>query len=377
MNLALQTIIQILDDLQTAITFAKIKTLHNGLIKPDEIRWTIQKMLEHHPASQLPYLQEEDLMKYYEIVEVDGYYSNHSLVFILHFPILHSKVFTYFHLYSLPTINNTIIIPPGPSLVSNSELFQYMDLPCRKSEPKKFICPEKFPQENTETDDCINQILKLSNDAAQCQNVPITISTTIIQKLSEAHYIAVFPKATKISTHCSTSKIEVLEGTFLIELPPGCEFRTNNEVYINSKAAVKEEPLTLPKIKIKFQDEDPTVKPLKLDRIQLDELHKLSTEEERLQPVSLTTMDHSHLWTPPIYFLVIALIILLVYKLRELWKKKKMEEDEEEEDAADPEPTPSVLSSLTKLLKGWRNYGAITPEVSDRNQQFYLLYSAF
>uniref|UniRef100_A0A6P7GPP2 Uncharacterized protein LOC114344948 n=1 Tax=Diabrotica virgifera virgifera TaxID=50390 RepID=A0A6P7GPP2_DIAVI len=178
------------------------------------------------------------------------------------------------------------------------------------------------------------------------------ISTTIIQKISEAHYIAVFPKATKISTYCSISKIEVLEGTFLLELPPGCEFRTNNEVYINSKATIKEEPLTLPKIKIKFQGEDPTVKPLKLDRIQLDELHKLSNEEKRLQLVSLTTMDHYHLWTPPIYFLAIVLIILLVYKLRELWKKKKMEEDEEEEDTADPEPMPSVLFIPHKTSQG-------------------------
>ncbi|CAG9834623.1 unnamed protein product [Diabrotica balteata] len=42
--------------------------------------------------------------------------------------------------------------------------------------------------------DCIIQILQLINDAAQCQSVPVTVTTTIIQKVSDAHYIAVFQR---------------------------------------------------------------------------------------------------------------------------------------------------------------------------------------
>lgn len=39
-----------------------------------------------------------------------------------------------------------------------------------------------------------------------------------------------------------------LEGTFLLEVPPGCEFRTNNEAFSNCKRIIQSKPPTLLKI---------------------------------------------------------------------------------------------------------------------------------
>uniref|UniRef100_A0A6P7FZ92 Uncharacterized protein LOC114335754 n=1 Tax=Diabrotica virgifera virgifera TaxID=50390 RepID=A0A6P7FZ92_DIAVI len=77
-----------------------------------------------------------------------------------------------------------------------------------------------------------------------------------------------------------------------------CEVRTNNEAHLNSKITVKEELLTLPKIKITTLPEGhPIVKPLKFDRISLEELHKLTKEEERFKSILSTKTGQSHLWT--------------------------------------------------------------------------------
>ena len=116
----------------------------------------------------------------------------------------------------------------------------------------------------------------------------------------------------------------VLEGTFLIELPPGCEFKTNNEAFINSKTTIKEEPLTLPKIRTKEEKQLPKTKPLKLDNLPLDELHKLTKEEDRLESIEprTWTTSHSHFWITPIYILITISLIFGGYKIKQLWKKK-------------------------------------------------------
>lgn len=88
----------------------------------------------------------------------------------------------------------------------------------------------------------------------------------IIQEVSDAHFIWIFPQAIKVSTYCATTKIKVLKVRFLKEVSPGCEFRTNNEG--------EGEYLTLPK-----------TKPFKLKSIGLDELHKLIKKEEHLDPI--------------------------------------------------------------------------------------------
>lgn len=336
LNLALQVILQILNDFEIAITFARMNTLHSSLIKPDELKWTVEEMLKFYPENQVPYIHERDISRYYDIINVDGYFSNHTMVFILHFPVVLPEIFTYFHLFSVPTLNRTTIIPPAPYLATSNGLSQYMDLPCRKI-GTEYLCLEQSLQDNTR--DCVSQILHLENSEATCRHIPVSINTTLIQEVSEAHYIAIFPKATKVSTNCPAPKIMVLEGTFLISLPTGCEFKTINESFMNTRTILQEEPMTLPKIQTKNDDRQPQVKPLHLNQIPLDELHRLVKAEEHLEPIKLESVpvSSSHLWIPPLYIIITIFAILGCYKLKQKLttstkntpRKKEVQEDDE------------------------------------------------
>ncbi|KAG5870840.1 hypothetical protein JTB14_029546 [Gonioctena quinquepunctata] len=104
-------------------------------------------------------------------------------------------------------------------------------------------------------------------------NRSFTINTTPIEQLTPGHYIAIFPEPTKISTHCSATGILVLHGTFLIELPTGCGFKTPRDAYINSKKVIREQPLTLPKVQTVPVHPKEEIKPIHLEKIPLDELH--------------------------------------------------------------------------------------------------------
>lgn len=353
LNLALQVILQILNDLEVAITFAKTNTLHNSLIKPDELKWAVKKMLEHYSEIQLPYIYEEDIPKYYDIINIDGYFSNHTMVFILHFPILSPEIFTYFHLFSIPTTNHTTIIPPAPYLALSENFFQYTEVPCRKIN-FEYLCQEGPLQNNNQ--DCISQILQLSNSEATCRHVPVSINTTLIQDLSDAHYIAIFPRPTKVSTRCPTTKIMILEGVFLISLPPGCEFRTSSESFSNEKTVIQEEPLTLPKIHTKNDDRQPQVKPLKLSQVPLDELHKLIRTEEHLEPIQAETQstNHSHFWITPLYILGTIMVIVICYKLKQRWnlRSKRNSNKNLRKEAKPEEEDPTVLFVPYKTSPG-------------------------
>lgn len=348
LNLTLQTILQLLTDLETAITFARLNIIHSSLINPEELKWAVEKMHEHHSSEQLAYVQ-EDFTKYFNILRVDGYYTNHTLVFVIHFPVFYPDPFSYFHLFSTPTYNQTIIIPPGPYLASNENLYQYMETPC---EPMgiEYLCVEQLLQESY---DCVNEILKLTNEEARCEHLPISINSTFIQEMSEAHYIAVFPQATKISTQCSSSKIMVLQGTYLIELPPGCRFRTNTEAFENTKSVIREEALTLPRIKTSSQTQIAKTKPLTIKKIPLDQLHLLTREEERLQSISTNQpkTDPTHFWMTPIYIIITICIILGLYKLRGR-QRKTPEEPEVHQDVPSSPSSPSVLFVPYKTSSG-------------------------
>lgn len=105
------TLLQIIKDLETVITFTRSNTQHN---------WVGRTGVDRN-------------IKYYDIISSDGYYSDLTLVFILHPSILHSNPFTYFYLFSISSSNPTTIIPPRPNLTSNENLYQNLDLTCGRS----------------------------------------------------------------------------------------------------------------------------------------------------------------------------------------------------------------------------------------------------
>jgi hypothetical protein len=160
---------------------------------------------------------------------------------------------------------------------------------------------------------------------ASCQRIPVTFNTTLIQEMSEAHYLSIFPRAVKVLTQCSSSKIMVLEGVFLIQVPPGCEFKTNNEAFFNSKTSIQEEPWTLPKIVTQEEADREKLKPIKLEKISLDKLHTLMNEEEHLEPVQTKTWTttHTHFWTTPLYIAVTLLLISAIYLIRKRCNRRR------------------------------------------------------
>lgn len=327
--LSLQSILHLLTDLENAITFARINVLHNSIIKLNELESIVDVMLKHHTKEQVPYVNREDLLKYYNIMEVDAYYSDSTIIFILHFPLLHPEIFTHFHLFSIPSQNQTTIVPHQPYLTVSTNLYQYMEKPCKKLD-SQYFCHNDQLLSFHETPDCIFQILQLAKEEAPCHQVAVSIRETIIEQLTESHYIGIFPNPTKVSTQCSTTEIQELQGTFLIDVPHMCEFQTPDEHFVNLEKKSFEEPLTLPKIKISSTMPKRMDTPIELKKIPLDDLQRAIEEQRHEQPLILQTepLNLSHFWTTPIFIIITICLLYLCYRYRHIFKKSSQENPE-------------------------------------------------
>ncbi|KAG5875541.1 hypothetical protein JTB14_017748 [Gonioctena quinquepunctata] len=161
--------------------------------------------------------------------------------------------------------------------------FENENAPCRNINPG-YLCHSNSIQYDTTSKDCIAQILRLSDDAAFCQHVPVTINTTTIEQLTP-------------------------------ELTTGYGFKTPRDAYINSKKVIREQPLTLPKIQTVPVHPKEEIKPIHLEKIPLDELHKLHDIQDHMTPLFYEQdSDYTHLWITPVYNAIAASVGILCFK---------------------------------------------------------------
>lgn len=316
LNLSLNIIIQLLTDIENAITFAKLNTLHHSIVKIDELEFIVDTLRNNHPVEQLLYTNKIDIHKYYEIVEVKAYYSENKIIFALEFPLIHPEHFSYYHLYSIPTPNHTTIIPSNTYLTMSDNFYQYQSTPCKEIDAE-YYCQGSLLIDGWRQNDCIFQLLQLSQEDNTCTQVPVRTVHPIVEQITETYYIGIFPNETKIQITCRTTDFTILRGTYLFELPPKCNFKTSEYTYSNEKEAIKGQPLLLPEIKT-MRTKTNITRELKLEDVSLDKLHTLKREQESMEPIHLKEdIETAHYWTAPLYIIFIIIVsVFAVHRLR-------------------------------------------------------------
>lgn len=316
LSLILNIILQLLSDIENAITFARLGTLHNSIVKIDELESILQTILKYYSADQLIFSHvSNNTHRYYDLLEVEAYYSGTKIVFVIHFPIVHPETFSYYHLYSIPTQNLTTIIPKDTYLVMNENLYQYTSVPCIELHPN-YYCPDNNLVYGVKNEDCIFQLLQLESTYKSCQQTPVQLTRNVIQQIDESHYIVIFPNQTKIRTICGRTDFTTLEGNYLINLPLGCQFETNDYNYINEKLLTNGQPMLLPEINIPHRTALTTLSKITIQDVQLDKIHELQKEQRRLGPVEILHSEKSwtNYWIIPVYIILISIGLYFTYR---------------------------------------------------------------
>lgn len=313
----LQILNSLLSDLENTITFARLEILSQSLLKPIEIFNILSKMHKDFDLSQmvLP-LDEPNILNYYKIIKLYSYYSDYKLNFIISIPIVFHDIYTYYHLYSIP-INNYTIVPRKRYFLSNNNQYIYSDKLCINLN-SIYYCNFNGYFENSKSD-CIYQIIHATIPTEKCNILSITIPTTIIEKITTSQYLIIFPKETKIKLNCSYENYQIFKGVYLFTIPKTCSIITENIIITNSQELSNlVQPILLPNIQLnKNQNDIINELPINLININLDSLQKFqhSFHQIKLSNHLIPIKQKSYINQILLIFFILLLICFILYYL--------------------------------------------------------------
>lgn len=313
MDTSINIVMEFINEIENALSFSKLGTLHHSVIKFSQLKNIIDIVGEKYSRENLIFADESQFHNYYELIKVDAYSTGSRIVFILHFPIVNSQTFSHYHLYSIPTINNTMIIPKNSYLTINDKLYQYTSSPCINLHTI-FYCEINDLIEGSKTNDCIFQLLQLKKASGTCQRYAVSTNKNFIQQIDNSKFIAIFSNGIKIRTFCKRSDFTELKGNYLITVPKGCFFETKEEKYYNNKEIIKSQPMFLPKISDGFNTSTLSIFKIQLQDVSLDQIHILKRQQEKIHPL---IADHyktkNYLHGSLIGLIYVILIIIVIY----------------------------------------------------------------
>lgn len=312
METSISIIMQFINEIENALSFSKLGTLHHSVIKFSELKYLIKTVADKYSQENLIFSDERQYHNYYELIKVDTYSTDSRIVFVLHFPIVHSQMFSHYHLYSIPTINNTIIIPKNSYLTINDKTYQYTSSSCTNLH-QIFYCENNELIYDQKTNDCIFQLLQLKKASGICQRYSVSTNKNFVQRIDNSKFIAIFPMGIKIQTVCGRNDFTELKGIYLITVPKGCFFETNEEKYFNNKEILRSQPMFLPKITDGFNT--PTLKTFKiqLQDVPLDQIHMLKKKQEEIHPLIGDQYSGDYWQESFIGLVYVVLIIIAIY----------------------------------------------------------------
>lgn len=313
-------LITFLDNLENAITFAKLHVVHPDILTSQNLGSLLTDLRKTYGNEKILNL---NIHSWYSIMHTNCYFLRNKIIFAIEFPIFTSRTFQYFQLYPIPTNENTIIIPPKPYLALQEDFFQFMDLPCAEIEDI-YICPQKELQ-STKNQNCIPSLIQ-DKKSFCIQNLIKPISL-VFNKINNEYLLLISQKEIRIQLKCSNEKFATFQGQALLKIPENCSIHYQTLKFGNTKSTSIGKPLILPKINtnvstmVKLDK-----KPLQIDHIPLEEIHRLGEQIKATDQLSIQEVKfHQSSWFTWTIISVFIVAILLKIGISKFWKRKSNE----------------------------------------------------
>ncbi|EEZ99860.1 Envelope fusion protein-like Protein [Tribolium castaneum] len=351
-----EEILRILENLETAVSFAKLKTLHNSIIIPEDLLHELKIVKENLNYKNFAFEpRKKNILLYEGIIEIKAYQKDKKLSFIFEVPLTELQNYHYYQLYPFPICSNPkscqVIIPSHKFLFLNEYYFTLTNEKCNEVKPGDYIC--NLPQTKKISQDapCEIQLLKFTQKYQDCQILHIQINDLQIQKVDKNQWIGIFPTEQPVTSICNQDEESLsIKGSYVIVVPDGCKLQMNSttlQTYQNPD--FPKIPIQLPKIEISEMDSRKEnflhLEPLELKKIDLNNLqpvyHQMQQIEETLrreddEPISYNT----NIWTILIYVLLLAVALYFLWTkcLYPRYMTRKLNQQ-----AAASQPTPSAI----------------------------------
>lgn len=330
-----QNIYNILERIETAITFAKLRTFHNAIMNPEYLLTEMQLISKHLINEKLPFKPiKENMLNIENCLEIKSYIKDQQVIFIIEIPLVSKTPYELYQLYSLPVLRENkfqMIVPNFNYLLINDYNFGIFNEKCNEIVSNQYLCKNIHIQKfNNDNIPCEVQLFKYNKNITNCKITFVDIDFDI-QNINHNTYILV-SKHEVIATETCKEHINriIFKGTHLIELNKDCELKIKDIVlksYTNSVTSFQMIPLPNIVLNVNESKHKPiydNVKLFNLNNIHLnkiDDLQKqINIQKENndlfLKPIHFNTIS---IWTILLYIILI-LIFLYICK-RYLWPK--------------------------------------------------------
>ncbi|KAL0860680.1 hypothetical protein ABMA27_010024 [Loxostege sticticalis] len=317
-----RTLYQVIYEIETAIAFSKLHTLHKFILNTTEL-FNILLEVEKH-ANLMYKVNENNLINLEQSITMKTYLDHKKLVFILDVPLVENNTYNYYKVMPIPIYNPSTnithaIIPQYPFLIVKRMKYIPVAKPCEEIERERYLCSNEditeFAQEL-----CIEQLMLLKNNYSACQQREVHIERIRIQPITESLWM-LFLKDNTIATERCHDEIRrhTLRGTYILTRNDECVIEiggTTISPLINTTAAVVNLPLIqLPTLTM--PDDLPRWTPINLRNVDLRDISAVVKQisdvdiDDSVEKLFSVTTDIS-VWTISIYVILISIVILFL-----------------------------------------------------------------
>lgn len=331
-NIMAQSILQILETVEEAITFAKINVMHPSIIEPEDLLASLLQITQH---ANLPFaVVTEQILNFETLITIKAYWKKTKLNFLLEVPIIDTLQYNLYHLYSCPTIyqNNTfqLIIPNQKYLILSDQYYSSTNELCKLID-KNYYCNNLDLIDIGTNQPCEVQLLLAKRPYSNCRVNLIKLTSQKIQTLEFNQLLVINPSDKQISFDCKDlSETRMLTlGTYIVTNPKNCVTKFSNQKFTYMQTDITNQANNyIPELDFNLNiSHHYQIKNISLLQTNLDDLNSIKYQmEQNKQDVNLISDTTSHwykpsLWTIILYITLICFSIYIVQKI-----KKRLQE---------------------------------------------------
>lgn len=332
----LQNTQNLINNIDTAISFAKLNILHSSIINPQTLESVITKLNEIYKTRNVPILN--NFMNYYSLFSTQVTVQAGFIIFKVHTPIINNTS-RYFQLYPIP-LNNLTIIPEQPFLILNDygEDWTTSDR-CPEIE-NHYYCPLHLLRKNKQP--CLSKIIKTGEN--ECSSIVVHLNKTIITQINANQLIVIPTKSFKLKSDCDNQGIYKISQPSIINIGK-CQINADGKIYQKEETIHEEKVFELPSFN--FTSNIIKLPMLHLKTLNHEDIEQIKTLAHNIQPPQLEEAPSVHSWMNSTLIVILIIIILcffvIVYFKTFLPRRKKENQKTPNLDSENKDPLFSEL----------------------------------
>lgn len=304
-GVCLQQLYDRLLTLENAITFANMGQLHPSVVDPLHLVRELRKV-QREIDLQIPYTPKlKNIHLLTKAITVKAYSTNESLNFVLEVPLVTNIPYSLLHLYSIPNVNDTLLIPKNPYLILGSNEFAYPQEQCLHIKEAEVICRHVEWQSLKKSEDCMAQLVQ-HKKPHNCSYAKANYNNNIIQQIKENSWIVILKREEVIKSTCGEDvQYQRTRGVVVVSINNQCSVRIGERTLRTHKRYVHiQESIPLPKT---YTVPDNFSTKIELEEVKLDNLEDiLQKTKEIKEPIYLPPVSSRPSWSSIILSIVIV-----------------------------------------------------------------------